>query len=667
MSEHKFNIDLNLLKNNSDLFFNNFTYHDLFLELTKWGNSISKQDQVIIIEASDPYIYFAQVLACLAQKKIPFLVPSKDNAFIKNQIKEKISFSTFSQDKNNFEFESKFKSEQEIYFLSSGTTSNPKIIVHELNSLLENVSLFSNYFNSTKHECYYLNLPINHIGGFMVVLRAFCNQASITTELRPKIDYISLVPTQIQKAITESTSLLATLKETKALLIGGAILSDQLKIQLDELKIKYYETYGMTETASFVALNNELLGDNKVFLDENNIIHIHSKSLFKTLIPASHNDHFVYKDGVKYYQTSDIGHIQNDLIYFEKRIDQIINTGGEKVNLTQLTNKISKSAHLNDFIITSVPDYKWGEKIILFTDELISNDKLKDNLIYYEVPKLILPKKLLPAGMKIAKSHLELAYLNSIFSHEFINNNSSETILVLHGFMECIEDWKFLSKLNTNYNWLFLNIPGHGHSTLNNFENWQAVVFNLNRFIHFFPNVKTIIGYSLGGRIAIEVNKLTPMNKLILISAGVGAIDQNEKDIRKSADEILMKDVNTNEEYKSFLNQWYKNKIFGNYNQIPKYEENIQFKINNNNLDEIKNAIIFYSPGLFPLREFQLNSLKLANELFYIYGELDLKYKEQIELLSNIPRIKIHQIDNSFHNLHKTHEDELSKTLKNIL
>jgi O-succinylbenzoic acid--CoA ligase len=78
------------------------------------------------------------------------------------------------------------------------------------------------------------------------------------------------------------------------------------------------------------------------------------------------------------------------------RYDHIINTGGMKVSPEAIENKLKKFIKSN-FMVTSVPDVKLGEKIILVIESNQSNlnelynlwKKIDFVLKPYEIPKFI--------------------------------------------------------------------------------------------------------------------------------------------------------------------------------------------------------------------------------------------------------------------------------------
>lgn len=202
------------------------------------------------------------------------------------------------------------------------------------------------------------------------------------------IDLVAVVPSQMIFILEN----IKNLPQVSNFLVGGAPINDTLRKKIVESKLSIFESYGMTETASHIALRNvtypqipfSVLPDIKIETDDRNCLKI------------------IFING-KTIQTNDIVEIISpDKFYIKGRIDNIINSGGKKINPLDLEHKIS--SHLTEsFFITSFPDEKWGEKIVMIieeTERTLSKEKLKEifdkNLQKWERPKEIYLVKKLP-------------------------------------------------------------------------------------------------------------------------------------------------------------------------------------------------------------------------------------------------------------------------------
>ena len=148
------------------------------------------------------------------------------------------------------------------YFQSSGSTGTPKKITLSKDQLIQSAKTTLSYFSIKPDARFLLCIHPQFIGGAMQIVRAYVNQGQLDI-LAPerildldhtKYDLVSMVPLQLNKLYKDLKS---HLNDFNHLLIGGAILDPQLeeKIVADPLIIAHiYATYGMTETASHIAV-----------------------------------------------------------------------------------------------------------------------------------------------------------------------------------------------------------------------------------------------------------------------------------------------------------------------------------------------------------------------------------------------------------------------------
>jgi O-succinylbenzoic acid--CoA ligase len=147
-------------------------------------------------------------------------------------------------------------------FQTSGSTGVPKIINLSKDQLIQSAETTLSHFSIKPGARFLLCIHPQFIGGAMQVVRAYVNQGQLDV-LAPerildidhtKYDLVSMVPLQLNKLYKDLKS---HLNDFNHLLIGGATMDPKLeqKIASDTSIItKIYATYGMTETASHIAV-----------------------------------------------------------------------------------------------------------------------------------------------------------------------------------------------------------------------------------------------------------------------------------------------------------------------------------------------------------------------------------------------------------------------------
>jgi O-succinylbenzoic acid--CoA ligase len=170
----------------------------------------------------------------------------------------------------------------------------------------------------------------------------------------PKVDFTSVVPTQLFRALNGDENLLAHLVAAKAVLVGGAALTKELRSAATNAGINIVETYGSTETSGGCVYNGAPLEGVEISIGTDNRIAIKGKVLANEIAGD---------DG--WYHTSDVGHYEDGKLVVDGRIDEIVISGGENVSLTAIDRLLSEK--YPDIQIASfvVPHPEWGQAIHL--------------------------------------------------------------------------------------------------------------------------------------------------------------------------------------------------------------------------------------------------------------------------------------------------------------
>jgi len=274
--------------------------------------------------------------------------------------KAKLKGNTPSWEKEIFEAILMWCENDEILFHTSGSTGKPKAIFHSKKSIEASTNLTANYFELSAKSKILLALPARYVAGKMMIYRALCLgchldyiEPNSCPEISSEYDFASFVPLQMENLLRKKPK---SISQIHKILLGGAVVRPQLTQALLKLNTSFFESYGMTETLTHVALRK--LGKD-TFQGLPSISFENSKSGLKIL--ASHISN-------KWIQT-------NDLVRFEKdnqfellgRKDDVINSGGVKIHPSQVEKKLSNLIS-KPFYISKKPDDILGEKICLFIE-----------------------------------------------------------------------------------------------------------------------------------------------------------------------------------------------------------------------------------------------------------------------------------------------------------
>lgn len=274
---------------------------------------------------------------------------------------------------------------------TSGSTGNPKPMLVEKRRMMQSARLTCEYLDLKPRDTALLCMSLKYIGGKMFVVRAIMaglNLYPVLPSGNPlkdfdiEFNFAAMIPLQVFNSlqnIKEATSL----RNIKNLIIGGGAIDDNLEKQLSDFPYRVYSTYGMTETLSHIALR-QINGHNA------------SKNYkaFDSISLSLSEDHALIIDAPLVSETrlytNDIVHINNDgSFYIIGRKDNIINSGGIKIQIEEIESRL-KDVIYGAFAISSLPDPKFGEIVVLAVEKEININSFIDVLPTYHFPKRII-------------------------------------------------------------------------------------------------------------------------------------------------------------------------------------------------------------------------------------------------------------------------------------
>lgn len=176
----------------------------------------------------------------------------------------------------------------------------------------------------------------------------------------------------------------------------------------------------------------------------------------------------------------------------------------------------------------------------------------------------------------------------------------------LHGFLGSPQDWTPMCRL-LDHPYQTLTLPGHQHTPCD------------LAFLEDSISLPTIlIGYSLGGRLALQIAKRFPQKilGLILLSTHPGLEGQHQERLAQDSRWI---DILQRQGMHAFLEQWYKQPMFHTLDL-----QRIQHR-KPHNPDQLCEVIQKFSPTQLPSMWDSLE--KFPFPLLFLFGEHDIKYK----------------------------------------
>ena len=280
-----------------------------------------------------------------------------------------------------------------LILFTSGSTGKAKAVALSADALTTSARATERFLSGPGD--WHLCLPVNHIAGFQVELRArlagrapvraasarFTAQsfaAEVATLLERAGDrptYTSLVPTQLHRILEDDAATAAAARITH-ILLGGAAISPSLLERAEAAGLAIVRTYGMSETAGGCVYDGVPFDGVDVTITEAGTIDLSGPvvadgyveiGIDGTIRPVDSPTLTVDEAGQRTMHTTDLGRIDSGVLSVLGRADDIIVSGGTNVSPHALETGLLPSwqkAGIEEMLVTWVPDEEWGRRIV---------------------------------------------------------------------------------------------------------------------------------------------------------------------------------------------------------------------------------------------------------------------------------------------------------------
>ena len=264
---------------------------------------------------------------------------------------------------------------------TSGSTGKPKSIKLKKQAMVNSAIATGNFFGLKPGDTALHCLPNHYIAGKMMFVRALVLGLEldfVEPTAQPIFDYekhysfCAMIPLQLKKTIDYTENI-------DKIIIGGAKVNMPLQEKIKNCSSRFYETYGMTETVTHVAVRQlesqsekgeiyfNALANVSFNQDERQCLIIHAPKLV--------NEALV---------TNDIVDLKSETSFnLLGRYDNVINSGGVKLFPEQIEQKL-QSLIKERYIIASESDDLLGERLIL----IVENSSDSPDTILSKIQKL---------------------------------------------------------------------------------------------------------------------------------------------------------------------------------------------------------------------------------------------------------------------------------------
>lgn len=257
-----------------------------------------------------------------------------------------------------------------LVIATSGSTGAPKGVELSRDALAASARATLDRIAAAPGDRWLCCLPTSHIAGLQVLTRSVV--AGTEPVLHARFDpaavltigaaHVSLVPTQLRRLL----DLGADLTAFATIVLGGAPAAPGLLAEARAAGARVVTTYGMSETCGGCVYDGAPLDGVRVELrspdgDGAGRIALSGPPLFTgyRLAPELTAETC---DG-PWFLTSDLGRFDDGRLRVLGRVDDVINTGGEKVVAGEVARELSGHPGVADVVVVGRADREWGQRV----------------------------------------------------------------------------------------------------------------------------------------------------------------------------------------------------------------------------------------------------------------------------------------------------------------
>jgi o-succinylbenzoate---CoA ligase len=262
---------------------------------------------------------------------------------------------------------------------TSGTAGDPKFVQFDRGAIDGAVAASAFALEATPRDPWICCLPLAHVGGMLVLLRGVLFGAPVSVhrsfdpELvreEPEVAFVSLVPTMLGRLLDAGVNL----ARFRAILVGGAHLSPDLRTRAERAGARVIETYGLTESCGGVVYDGMPLPSVVMRVNEDGGIELRGPMLMLGYrFDAEATKRAFTDDG--WLRPGDAGEIDVEgRLHVVGRIDDLINTGGEKVWPQEVESALREHPKVTEVGVGGRLDAEWGQRVVAFVVPIESSD-----------------------------------------------------------------------------------------------------------------------------------------------------------------------------------------------------------------------------------------------------------------------------------------------------
>ena len=299
---------------------------------------------------------------------------------------------------------------------TSGSTGTPKVV--ELSADALRAGAEATHSRVGRPGRWLLALPLTHVAGWQVLVRGLLatpaeqvpqtlaaggfSAAAFADALRaaePAVELVSLVPTQLARALDDPDATAAA-GRLRAVLLGGAAAPRRLLDRARTAGVRVVTTYGSTETSGGCVYDGVPLDGVVTALAEDGRLRLSGPVLasgYRDGSPGFDDQH-----GTRWFTTSDLARLDDGRVEVLGRADDVVVSGGENVSPAAVERVLLAEPGVEDAVVVGVPDVQWGAVVVALvvagasTTDTRLRTAVADSLGRHHAPRHVLRVESLP-------------------------------------------------------------------------------------------------------------------------------------------------------------------------------------------------------------------------------------------------------------------------------
>ncbi len=245
-----------------------------------------------------------------------------------------------------------------------------------------------------------------------------------------------------------------------------------------------------------------------------------------------------------------------------------------------------------------------------------------------------------------------------------------QSLMLIHGFTGCAASWEPLARIFVarGLRVIALDLPGHGYSdapedpACYTVTRSAAYIATALRNLGIDSRDVILLGYSLGGRIALATALSQELRALILESASAGLATEPERAARRAGDEALATRIERHG-IPAFVDEWERLPLFASQRTLPaERRQMLHAQRLRNRTVGLANSLRGAGTGSQPYLGERLDDLHLPTLL--IAGALDEKYRTiAADMAERIPTARTMIVAQAGHAVHFEQPEVFASTV----